>query len=120
MKRIRGIFKAVLVFLIAVIGLLFLTFIILNLPFSHRFATQKVNNIFSSSGLPVHLNSINKVFPWSVCAQGVLISGLKGDTIVYAGTVRSGIKPFALLRKKRNPELRFPCERNGKVPEKIR
>ena len=77
MKRVRGIIKAVLVFLIAVIGLLILTFIIINLPFSHSFVTQKVNNIFISSGIPVHLNSVNKVLPWSVYVQGVLIHGLK-------------------------------------------
>ena len=100
MKRVRGIIKAVLVFLIAVIGFLFLTFIIINLPFSHRFVTQKVNKIFTSSGIPVHLNSVTKVLPWSVYVQGVLIHGPEGDTIVYAEKVRSGLKPLALTKKK--------------------
>ncbi len=100
MKRVRGIIKALLVFLIAVIGLLFLTFLILNLPFFHGLVIQKVNKIFTSSGIPVHINSVTKVLPWSVHVQGVLIHGTKGDTIVYAEKVRSGLKPLALAKKK--------------------
>ncbi len=100
MKRVRGIIKAMLVFLIAVIGLLLLTFLILNLPFFHSFVTQKVNKIFTSSGIPVHINSVTKVLPWSVYIQGVIINGPEGDTIVYAEKVKSGLKPLALTKKK--------------------
>lgn len=100
MKRIRGILKTVAVFLISLTGFLLLVFVFINLPFSHRFVTQKVNSIFVSSGLPVHINSVNKVFPWAVYVQGILIYGPQGDTIVYAGKVRSGLKPLALFKKR--------------------
>jgi translocation and assembly module TamB len=98
--RVRRIFKAFLVFLIALIGLLLLTFILINLPFSHRFVTQKVNGIFKSSGLPVHIESIKKVFPWSVYAEDILINGQQGDTIVFAERVSADLSPLALIRKK--------------------
>jgi translocation and assembly module TamB len=100
MRRVRGIIKAVLVFLISFVGFLLLVFMFINLPLSHRFITQKVNNIFNSSGIPVYLNSVNKISPWSVYIQGVLIHSSTGDTIVYAGMVRSGFKPFALVKKR--------------------
>ena len=100
MKRVRGIIKAVLVFLISLVGFLILVFIFINLHFSHRFVTQKINKIFTSSGIPVHINSVTKVLPWSVYVQGVLIHGPEGDTIVYAEKVRSGLKPLALTKKK--------------------
>jgi hypothetical protein len=100
MMRVRGILKTIAVFLISFAGFLLLVFIFINLPFSHRFVTQKVNNIFNSSGIPVHLNSMNKVLPWSAYVQGVLIHSSKGDTIVYAGQVKAGFKSFGLLRKK--------------------
>jgi translocation and assembly module TamB len=100
MRRVRGIIKTFVVFIISLTVFLLLLFLVINLPFSHRYVTQKVNKIFTNSNLPVHINSVNNVFPWSVYVQGVLISGKAGDTIVYADKVRSGLKPFALLRKK--------------------
>jgi hypothetical protein len=100
MVRVRRIIKAAVIFLISLAGFLLLVFIFINLPVSHRFVTQKVNNIFYSSGIPVHINSVNKVFPWSVYVQGVLIHSSSGDTIVYAGKVRSGFKSLGLLRKR--------------------
>jgi hypothetical protein len=100
MIRVRGIIKAFVVFLISLVGFLLLLFLFLNLPFSHRFVTQKVNNIFTGSGIPVHINSVNKVFPWSVYVQGALIHTSGGDTIVYAGNIRAGLKALALFKKK--------------------
>jgi translocation and assembly module TamB len=100
MMRIRGIIKAMVVFLISLVGFLMLVFVFINLPFSHRFVTQKINNILSSSRLPIHINSVNKVFPWAIYVQGILIHGSQGDTIVYAGKVRSGFEPLALIKKR--------------------
>ncbi|MBK7711469.1 MAG: hypothetical protein IPJ37_11300 [Bacteroidales bacterium] len=98
--RISRIKKAFLVFLIALIGLLLLTFIIINLPFSRSFLTQKVNSIFISSRLPVQIGSVTKIFPGSVSVEEVIISGRGGDTIVFAGSVQAGFKTLSLLKKR--------------------
>jgi hypothetical protein len=98
--RIRRIIRAFLVFLISIFGLLLLTFVLINLPFSHHFITRKVNHIFSSAKFPIHISSVNSVLPWSVYAEGVMINSRAGDTIVYAGKLRAAIKPFALADKR--------------------
>lgn len=100
MMRVRGILKAMAAFLIPVAGLLLLIFVFINLPLSHRFVAQKVNIILKSSHIPVHINSVNKVLPWSVYVQGVLISDSQGDTIAYGENIRSGLKAISLIRKK--------------------
>jgi hypothetical protein len=98
--RIRRIIKTFLVFLASLLGLVLLVFIFLNLPFAHRFVTRKINAIFTSSHLPISIAAVNTVLPWSVHVQGVLIHEPDGDTIIYAGMVRTGLKPLALMKKK--------------------
>jgi hypothetical protein len=100
MRRIRSIIRAFMVILISLAGFLLVAFILINLPFSHRFVTKKVNGIFSSSRLPLHIGSVVKVLPWAVYVQAILIHDSHDDTIVYAGKVRSGLRPLALLKKK--------------------
>ncbi len=98
--RTAGILRALLIFLITIIGLLLLVFLFLNLPGSHRYATRKVNQILSSARLPVHISSVLRVNPGSLLVEGVLIYGQEKDTIVYAEKVRSSFKPIALLKNK--------------------
>ncbi len=98
--RIRRIIKAVSVLLILFTGFLILLILTINLPAFHNYVTRKVNNIFKSSQLPIHISSLSGVLPWKVSARDVLISGPQGDTIVYAANVSSGIRPLALLRRK--------------------
>ena len=100
MMRVRGILNAFVVFLMSLGGFLILVFVFINLPFAHRFVTQKVNSIFSTARLPLHIGSVNRVLPWKVYVQEVLIHDSKDDTIAYAGKVRSGFKPLALIKKR--------------------
>jgi translocation and assembly module TamB len=96
----RRILKALLITLISFFGLLLLLFVILNLPFSHRFISEKVNAILVSANLPVEIRSIETVLPGKVFAEGVIIRGEANDTIIYAGTLKADFKTFALLRNK--------------------
>jgi len=83
-----------------ILGLLLMVLLILNLPFTQRFATGKVNQVLSSSSVPIHLDAIRKIMPGSVIIQGVVISGLQGDTIIYAGELEADIRLISLLRSK--------------------
>jgi len=89
-----------LFFLVGILGMLLLVFLVLNLPFSQRFATKKVNQILSSSSVPIHLEAIRKIMPGSVNIQGIIIQGLQGDTIIYAGELQADIRLVSLLRSK--------------------
>jgi hypothetical protein len=98
--RMRGFLKALIIFLISFFGLLLLIFIFLNLPSSHRFVTKKVNQILSSSGIPVHINSVIRILPGTLFLEGILINGPEKDTIVYAKSVRSEFSTLALLKNR--------------------
>lgn len=100
MKRVRGIFKAILVFLISLIGLLILIFVLINLPFSHRFLTRKINQMLSSASIPLKISSVTTVLPRSVYAEGVIITGPAGDTIIYAGKIKASIRTLGLFNQK--------------------
>ncbi len=89
-----------MVFLISVIVVLTLLFAFLNLPFSQRFATLKVNQILTSTNVPIHINAIKRILPNSVVIHGVVIEDLRGDTIIYAGELQADLRLFALIRKK--------------------
>jgi translocation and assembly module TamB len=89
-----------MVCLICLTGLLVTIFVFINLPFSHRYLAGKVNVILANAGVPVHINSVNRIFPGSVSIDGALITGHKGDTIIYAGRLKSDFKTFKLLEKK--------------------
>ena len=100
MLRLRKWKKYLLIFLMGILGLLLMVLLVLNLPFTQRFATGKVNQILSSSGVPIHLDAIRKIMPGSVNIQGVVISGLHGDTIIYAGELEADIRLISLIRSK--------------------
>lgn len=88
-----------LIFLISVIGVLALLFASLNLSFSQRFTTRKVNQILAGAKIPVHLQEIRRILPNSVVVQGVLIESNEGDTIVFAHGVQADVSLLALIRK---------------------
>jgi len=98
--RLRKWRKISLLFLMGILGLLLMVFLVLNLPFSQRFATGKVNQILSSSSVPIHLDAIRKIMPGSVNIQGIVISGTQGDTIIYAGELQADIRLLSLIRSK--------------------
>jgi len=100
MKRFRSKRKLFLVFLAAMSGILLLLFASLNLPFTQRFATKKVNQILGHSGLPIQIDAIKKILPPSVKLDGVTINGINGDTIIRVGELDVNCRLISLLRKK--------------------
>ena len=96
--RLRKWRKYSLIFLMGLLGLILMVFVVLNLPFSQRFATKKVNQILSSSSVPIHLDAIRKIMPGSVNIQGIVISGQEGDTIISVGELEADIRLISLLR----------------------
>lgn len=82
-----------------ILGLLLLVLLVLNLPFTQRFATGKVNQILSSYSVPIHLDAIRKIMPGSVSIQGVVITGIQGDTIISVGELEADIRLISLLRR---------------------
>ncbi len=98
--RLHGFTKALLVFTISLIGFLFLIFIIINLPFSHRFVADRVNQILIASKVPVHVSSVKAVIPGSVFVQGILVSDTEGDTIISVSRIRASFSTLALLRRR--------------------
>lgn len=97
MKKLR---KYLLYFLMLVLGILLLVFLVLNLPFTQRYATRQVNQILTGAELPIHLDAIRKILPGSVRIQGIVISGQEGDTLIYAGELQADIRLMALIRKR--------------------
>ncbi|MEN8228287.1 MAG: translocation/assembly module TamB domain-containing protein [Bacteroidota bacterium] len=100
MKRLRKFIKFLLVFLISIIGFLFLLFIAINLPFSHRFVTKQTNLILSNSDIPIHIRSIGTILPTKVDLQGVGIIDADNDTVIYAGQVEADYLLPAIIVKK--------------------
>jgi translocation and assembly module TamB len=96
----RRIKKILLAFLILIVGVIVLLIVSINLPFGQRFITKKVNGILSNSEIPLHITSIRSVLPQSVSVHGITLTGVNGDTILYAEEAQASIVPFALLRKK--------------------
>ncbi len=98
--RFRKLKRFVLIFLMAIFGVVVLLFAIINLPFSQKFATRQVNQILEQSHVPIHIHAIKRILPTSVKVQGVAITGLSGDTIIYAGELHANCRLLALSRKK--------------------
>lgn len=97
---LRKLRRLLLIFLVSVTGILALLFATLNLPFSERFATRKVNQILAGSKVPIHIRMISRILPNSVVVQGVLIEDLEGDTIIYVDKLHADIRLLALIRNK--------------------
>jgi len=98
--RLQRFKKILIVFLVSVIGLLFLIFIFINLPSSHRFITNRVNQIFINADLPIHIGSIATITPGALYVHNVLLTGSENDTIIFARNLKSSFKTFALLKKR--------------------
>lgn len=96
----RKIIKITLYIVIILIGLPFLLILSLNLPFSRRFITEKVNAILSQSAIPVHIRHIEAIHPSSLWVKDVLIQSSNGDTIIYAGDVNANFSLLALFNSK--------------------
>lgn len=89
-----------MVFLAVLSGILLLLFAILNLPFTQRFATKKVNQILAHSDLPIQIDAIKQILPPSVKLEGVTINGINGDTIIRVGEFDANCRLISLMRKK--------------------
>jgi hypothetical protein len=96
----RKITKISLYIIVFLIGLPFLLMLLLNLPFSRRYITQKVNAILSQSDIPVHIKSIEEISLRSLTVNDVLINTTDGDTIIYAGNVSAGFNALALFHNR--------------------
>jgi len=98
--KLRRVRRYLLIFLSTLLGVLILLFGFLNLPFSQRIATAKVNQVLQQVEVPVHIDAIRKILPGSVNIYGVLISNSQGDTIIYTGRLKADIRLLALLRNR--------------------
>jgi translocation and assembly module TamB len=98
--KLRLFKKALKVLLISVIGILLLIIIFLNLPSSHRFINNRVNQIFINADLPIHIGSISAITPGSLYVHNVLLTGSENDTILFAKNLKSSFKTFALFKKR--------------------
>ena len=98
--RLRKIKKVFLFSLLMIMALILLAVVFINLPFAHRFITQRVNNILANAHVPITINSIETIWPNSVEVNGVNLYGSPGDTIIYAENLGAMIAPLALLQKK--------------------
>ena len=98
--RLRKIKKVFLLSLAMIMALILLAVVFVNLPFAHRFITQRVNNILLNADVPISINSVETIWPNSVAVNGVNIYGHAGDTIIYAEKLGAAIAPFALLQRK--------------------
>jgi len=90
----------IIVIIIAIISLVFLLVISLNLPVTHRLIARKINKILIDNHLPIHISSVQIVLPKSVTIHGVSLTGIDGDTIMYAEEIQASIIPIAALNKK--------------------
>jgi translocation and assembly module TamB len=97
---LRRIIKILSVFLISLIGIILLVFVSVNLPFSHRFITGKVNRIFYNSGIPIHITSVERILPTSILIQGFGLYDTGGDTIICAETIKASFVLSALTVRK--------------------
>ena len=92
--------KTFIVIILTIIVFVLLLVISLNLPVAHRLIARKINKILIDNHLPVHISSVQIILPKSVTIHGVSLTGIDGDTIMYAEEVRASIIPVAALSKK--------------------
>ncbi len=88
------------VFLISTIGLIFLAFFLINLPFTEHVVSRQVNNLFTRLELPLHIQNLRTVLPNKVKLEGVTISGPEGDTIICVMDLDARVNLPALLKNK--------------------
>ena len=95
----RRLKKTLLYILTGIVMLVLLTLALINLPFAHRYATDRVNGIFEDARLPIHIRSIEHLRTRALSVTGVTITGVEGDTIIHADGLKAGIRVLALLKR---------------------
>jgi hypothetical protein len=90
--------KTILVIIAVILGTLLLAFVFLNIPPAQRYTTRQVNQILFRSEVPIQIEAIRKILPGSVRIQGITISGLENDTLIYTGEMQADIRLLSLLR----------------------
>ena len=92
--------RAIIYFIVAVIGLIIVAACLINTPLSHRYITKKVNSVFAGADIPITIKYISSILPNSVSVDGALLFGKEGDTIVYSEKIEASFVPGSLLHKK--------------------
>jgi len=98
--RWRKAVRLFFIFLGSVLGIIVLLFVFLNLPFLDGFVTKQTNQILAGANVPIHMDAIKRIMPYSVKIQGVLITDPEGDTIIHVGELKTNCRLRALARKK--------------------
>lgn len=84
--------------LITFIVLTGLVVLSLNIPFSQKYVTRRVNQLFVKNALPIHLGSIQRILPYQLDVRDLLISSLEGDTLIYVEEVETIFSLTGLFR----------------------
>ena len=91
----------VIKFLLISLAILFaLVLAAVNLPVSQRLITEKANGFFHGRNLPVQVDRIALLVNGKIGLSKVQIIKNSGDTVVFAGQIRSSIRIIPLIFKK--------------------
>ena len=97
LNRIVKVVKFLLLFL-AILFVLVLAGV--NLPVSQRFITEKANGFFHERSLPVQVGGVTLLVNGKIGLSQVQIIKNSGDTVVFAGQIRSSVRILPLIFKK--------------------
>jgi len=97
---VRKFFRIALKSMAILAGFLILVFLFINLPFSRKFVTGRVNTLFHKLELPISMQEIRAVRLKTVKVEGFSIAEPGGDTIIYAGKVKAEYHLLGLIRQK--------------------
>ena len=97
-SRRIAIFVKYLVISLAI--LLALILIGVNLPFSQRLITDKVNGLLQRKGIPARVDKITLLINGKVGTDRLQLIDAAGDTIIYGGQVRASARLVPLLFRK--------------------
>ena len=96
-KRIIKIFK----YLIISFGILFLIILAgVNLPFSQRIITQRVNGFLDKKHLPAQVDRITLLINGKIGLTGARVIKVTGDTVVFAQKLRISVRILPILFRK--------------------
>ncbi len=97
LKRIVSFFKY---FFLSLLVLVILLVAGVNLPFSQRAITEKVNGIFQRKGIPARVEKITLFINGKLGTDRLQLIDAAGDTIIYGGQVRASARLVPLLFRK--------------------
>ena len=97
LKRILTFLKY---FFLSLVILFILVVAGVNLPFSQRLITEKVNALFQRKGIPARVDKITLLINGKVGTDRLQLIEASGDTIIYAGQVRASARVMPLLLRK--------------------